>query len=134
MGDIIEKEFAGKKRASVWTYLILAVLLIGGAVVVNLVVKNPEAARATVDRFVGLPTWALATVALVVGLFIYWIGLKVETDWPEYIGAFIVAGAVTAFEFIIGWEKLEFGLVVIPYVIPLLVFVVLIIVAMKKSA
>jgi hypothetical protein len=134
MGEIIEKEFGGKKRASVWTYLILAVLLIAGAVVVNLVVKNPETARETVNRVIGLPHWALATIALVVGAFIYWIGLKVETDWPEYIGAFIIAGAVTAFEFIIGWEKLEFGLVVIPYVIPLLVFVVLIIVAMKKSA
>jgi hypothetical protein len=134
MGEIIEKEFGGKKRASVWTYLILAVMLIVGAVVVNLVIKNPETARETVNRFVGLPDWALATIALVVGMFIYWIGLKVETDWPEYIGAFIIAGAVTAFEFIIGWQKLEFGLVVVPYVIPLLVFVVLIIVAMKKSA
>jgi len=134
MGAIIEKEFGGKKRASVWTYLILAVLLIIGAVVVNLVIKNPEAARTTVDRVIGLPTWALATIALVVGIFVYWIGLKVETDWPEYIGAFIIAGAITAFEFIIGWQKLEFGLVVVPYVIPLLVFVVLIIVAMKKSA
>lgn len=134
MGDIVEKEFGGRKRASVWTYLILAVMLLAGAVVVNLVVKNPAAAREAIERLSGLPPWALATIAMVVGIIIYWIGLQVETDWPEYIGAFIIAGAVTAFEFIIGWKQMEFGLVVVPYVIPLFVFVVLIIVAMKKSA
>jgi hypothetical protein len=134
MAEIIEKEFGGKRRASVWTYLILAVLLLIGAVVVNLVVKNPEAARASVQKLIGLPEWALATIALALGMLIYWVGLKVETDWPEYLGAFIIAGAITAFEFIIGWKRLEFGLVVVPYIIPLLVFVVLIIVAVKKSA
>jgi hypothetical protein len=134
MGDSIEREFAGKKRASVWTYLIFAVLLLVGAIVANLVIKNPEAARDDLARFVGLPAWALATIALVVGAGIYWVGLKVETDWPEFVGAFTIAGAVTAFELIIGWHKLELGLVVVPYVIPLFVFVVLIIVAIKKSA
>jgi hypothetical protein len=134
MGDTIEKEFAGRKRASVWTYLIFAVLLLAGAVVANLVIKNPEAARTELSRFLGLPAWALTSIALLVGVVIYWVGLKVETDWPEFVGAFIIAAAVTAFELIIGWQRFELGLVVVPYVIPLFVFVVLIIVAIKRSA
>jgi hypothetical protein len=132
-GSNIEKEFAGKKRASVWTYLILAVLLLVLAVVANLVIKNPEGARAELEKFIGLPGWALASIALVVGAFIYWIGLKVETDWPEILGAFVIAGAVTAFEILFGWHRLELGLVVVPYIIPLFVFVVLVIVAVKRS-
>jgi len=32
-----------------------------------------------------------------------------------------------------GWKRLEFGLIVVPYVIPLFVFVVLIIYAIKRS-
>jgi hypothetical protein len=133
MGASIEKEFAGKKRASVWTYLIFAVLLLAGAIIANLVIKDPTAAKAAVQKFVGLPTWALASIALVVGILIYWLGLKVETEWPEFLGAFIVASAITVFELLIGWQRLEFGLVVVPYVIPLLVFLVMIIVAVKRS-
>jgi hypothetical protein len=133
MGANIEKEFAGKKRASVWTYLILAVLLLAGALIANLVIKNPEAAKTGVTKFLGLPSWALATVALVVGALIYWVGLKIETDWPEFLGAFLIAGAITAFEIIFGWKRLEFGLIVIPYLIPLFVFVVLVMIAVRRS-
>jgi hypothetical protein len=130
----IEKEFAGKKRASVWTYLILAVLLLIGAVVANLVIKNPEAAKRVTESIAGLPAWGLALIVLALGMFIYWIGLKVETDWPEFMGAFLIAGAITWLELIIGWDRMSLGLVVLPYAIPILVFVVLIIVAMKRSA
>jgi hypothetical protein len=130
----VEKEFAGKKRASVWTYLILVVVLLVGAVVTNLAIKNPDAAKAVTSSIAGLPAWGLAAILFAVGVLIYWIGLKVETDWPEFVGAFLIAGAITWAELIIGWEKLSFGLIVVPYVIPLFVFVVLIIVAMKRSA
>ena len=129
----IEKEFAGKKRASVWTYLIVAVLLLVVAVVANLAIKNPEAAKASFEKFVGLPGWALALITAGVGALLYWIGLKVETDWPEIFGAFLIAAAVTWGEILFGWKQLEFGLVVVPYVIPLFVFVVLVIVAMKRT-
>lgn len=129
----IEKEFAGKKRASVWTYLIFAVVLLVGAVVANLAIKNPEMARRVTSSIAGLPSWGLAALVLVVGVLIYWLGLKIETDWPEFVGAFLIAGAITWFELIIGWSRLGFGLVVVPYVIPLFVFVVLIIIAVRRS-
>jgi hypothetical protein len=128
-----EKEFAGKKRSAIWTYMFLAVVLVLGAVIVNFAIVNPEAAKTGINTLFGLPAWAGATIVFVLGVFIYWIGLKVETDWPEFLGAFMIAGAITAFEFIIGWKRLELGLVVIPYLIPLVVFVVLIMYALKKS-
>jgi hypothetical protein len=134
MGNTIEREFAGKKRASVWTYILLGVVLLVGAIVANLVIKDPEAAKKGISHFLGLPTWALATIALVVGAAIYWMGLKIETDWPEFVGAFIIAGAIIAFELMFGWKRLEFGLIVVPYVIPLFVFLVLIMFAIKRSA
>ena len=56
-----------------------------------------------------------------------------DTDWPEAIGAFLISGSVAAFELVIGWSKLSFGLVVIPYLIPLLVFALLLMYAMRRS-
>ena len=134
MGDIVEKEFAGKKRSSVWTYLFLVILLVIGAVLANFAIKNPEAFKSGVNTIAGLPQWGLATIVFFLGVAIYWIGLKVETDWPEFTGAFLIAGAITWFELIIGWHNFELGLVVVPYLIPIVVFVILIIVAIKRSA
>jgi len=134
MADTPEREFMGGQKGKMWTYLILMVLLMAIVIVINLVWKNPTAAREGVHHFFGLPSWALATIALVVGLIIYWLGLKIETDWPEAIGAFFIAGSVVAFEMMLGWKKLAFGgIVVIPYLIPLLVFVLLLMYAMRKS-
>jgi hypothetical protein len=63
------------------------------------------------------------------------LGLKIETDWPEAIGAFLISGSVAAFELIVGWKKFDFGgVMVIPYLIPLFVFVLLLMYAMRKSA
>ncbi|CAN5922827.1 hypothetical protein BH11MYX3_BH11MYX3_30370 [soil metagenome] len=134
MGDeIVEREFMGKGRSKVWTYLILMVLLVGIVIVVNLVWKNPAAAQDGFKSFAGLPAWALATVAFLVGAVVFWLGLKVETDWPEAIGAFLIAGSVAAFELIAGWNKFELGLVVVPYLIPIAVFAILLMYGMKKS-
>ena len=133
MADIQEREFMGGQKSKMWTYLILMLLLVAIVLVINLVWKNPTAASHGFHQFLGLPAWALATVALLVGLIIYWLGLKIETDWPEAIGAFFISGAVAAFELVIGWNKLSFGLVVIPYLIPLLVFALLLMYAMRRS-
>lgn len=128
-----EREFMGKSRGRVWTYLILMVVLVAVVVLVNLVWKSPDAARDGIKTFFGLPGWALATIAFLAGAIIFWIGLKVETDWPEALGAFLIAAAVAAAEFIIGWQRFELGLVVIPYLIPLATFAILLMYGMKKS-
>lgn len=131
--EIVEREFMGKGRSKVWTYLILMVLLVTIAVVVNVVWINPGAASDGVKTFLGLPSWALATVTFLVGAILFWLGLKMETDWPEAIGAFLIAAAVAWFEIIVGWSRFELGLIVIPYLIPIATFALLLMYGMKKS-
>jgi len=131
--DVVEREFMGKGRSKVWTYLILMMVLVGLVILINVVWKNPDAAAQGFKSFFGLPSWALATVMFVVGAVVFWAGLKIETDWPEAIGAFLVAGSVAWFELIAGWSKFELGLVVVPYLIPLAVFSLLLMYGMKKS-
>ena len=123
----------GGQKSRMWTYLILMVVLVTIVIVINVVWKNPEAAREGFKSFFGLPSWALATVTFLVGAVVFWVGLKIETDWPEAFGAFLIAASVAWFELIAGWSKFELGLVVVPYVIPLAVFALLLMYGMKKS-
>ena len=135
MADVQEREFMGGQKSRMWTYLILMVLLVGIVVVINVVWKNPAAAKDGFKSFLGMPAWALATVCFVAGAIVFWIGLKIETDWPEAIGAFLISGSVVAFELMLGWSKLELGgLFVLPYLIPIAVFVLLLMYGMKRSA
>ncbi|MBK9036660.1 MAG: hypothetical protein IPL61_36325 [Myxococcales bacterium] len=129
-----EKQFLGTGAGRMWTYLIMLGLLIVGALVANLVFSNPAAAKHGVHTFVGLPTWALVAVAFLIGAVVFWLGLKMETDWPEAIGGFIIAGSVAATEIIVGWKHFELGgLFVVPYLIPVLVFLGLLVYGVKKS-
>lgn len=135
MGDeVVEREFMGKGRSKIWTYLILMVLLVAIVIVINLVWINPGAASAGVKSFFGLPSWALATITFLAGAIIFWLGLKMETDWPEAIGAFLISGSVAWFELIVGWSRLAVGgVVVIPYILPIAMFAALLMYGMKKS-
>ncbi len=134
MGDeIVEREYMGKGRSRVWTYLILMVVLVAIVVVINLVWNDPTRASEGMNSFMGLPAWALATVMFLVGALVFWLGLKIETDWPEALGAFLIAGAVAWFEIIVGWQRFELGLVVVPYLIPIATFSLLLMYGMKKS-
>lgn len=135
MGDeVVEREFMGKGRSKIWTYLILMVLLVAIVIVINLVWINPGAASAGVKSFFGLPSWALATITFLAGAIIFWLGLKMETDWPEAIGAFLISGSVAWFELIVGWNRLAVGgVVVIPYILPIAMFAALLMYGMKKS-
>ncbi len=135
MGDeVVEREFMGKGRSKIWTYLILMVLLVAIVIVINLVWINPGAASAGVKSFFGLPSWALATITFLVGAIVFWLGLKMETDWPEAIGAFLISGSVAWFELIVGWSRLAVGgVVVIPYILPIAMFAALLMYGMKKS-
>jgi hypothetical protein len=129
-----EREFMGGKKSKLWTYLILMMVLVLGAVIFNLVFNDPTMMKNGVKSFFGLPGWALAAITFVVGALIFWAGLKVETDWPEAVGAFMIAASVAAFEIIIGWKRFDVGgMFVLPYILPIGVFVILLMVGMKKS-
>ena len=130
----VETEYMGGRKAKIWTYLIFMVVLVVGAVIANLVIKDPALAREGVNKFMGLPRWAFPLITGLVGVFVFWIGLKIETDWPEALGAFLIAGSIAAGEILIGWQKFALGgLAVVPYLIPLLIFVILLMVGMTKS-
>jgi len=131
--EVVEKQFMGKGRSKIWTYLILMVLLVVVVIVVNLAWKDPTLMQEGFKSFFGLPSWALALVTFTVGAIVFWLGLKMETDWPEAVGAFLIAGSVAWGELIIGWNKFALGLVVIPYLIPIAVFAILLMYGMKKS-
>ncbi len=123
---MVEREYMGGSRAKIWTYFILAVVLVVGIIVGNFVFSNPDMAREGVDAFMGMPVWTFPLILSVVGFAIFLLGLKLETDWPEGIGALMIAGAIAWGEIMYGWEKLEIGgMFVIPYVIPVVVFLVL---------
>lgn len=129
-----EREYMGGKRSKMWTYLILLVVLVLGVIVANFAFSNPEIAKNGVDKFLGLPSFAFPIIMAVIGIGIYWLGLKVETDWPEALGALLIAAAVAAGEFMFGWNKFQIaGMFVIPYIIPFAVFLVLLVVSMVKS-
>jgi hypothetical protein len=131
--EVIEREFMGKGRGRIWTYLILMLLLVAIAVVINLVWNDPTSAREGFKSFVGLPSWALATIVFLIGAIVFWLGLKMETDWPEAFGAFMISGSIAWMEMIVGWSKFELGLVVVPYLIPIFVFALLLIYGLKRS-
>jgi uncharacterized integral membrane protein len=130
----METQFLGKRKAKLWTYLFLAVLLIVVILVVNLALVDPEAMHTGVHFVAGLPSWAFPLIGIGVGAFLFWIGLKVETDWPELFGAVLIAGGVAAGELMIGWDRFALGgLAFIPYAIPVAVFLILLIIAVAKS-
>jgi hypothetical protein len=122
-----------RQRGKMWTYGILAVLILLGAIVANVVFHDTDRAKNGVSHFLGLPSWILAAVAFVVGAGVFWLGLKVEADWPEFVGAALISGSIATFEMVFGWQHFELGLVVLPYVIPVAVFVVLLLVGLRKS-
>jgi hypothetical protein len=134
MAQTVEKEFLGGSKARVWTYLILAALLLVGLLVANFAWEKPEQAKAALDGMMGLPGWAWVGIITVIGLLVFVGGLKIEADWPEAVGALMVAGAVLSAEMMVGIDKFAIGGIgFIPYFIPLAVFVVMFGVGMVKS-
>lgn len=121
-------------KGRIWTYLIFATALVLIAVVANLVITNPELATKGIDTIAGLPAWAFPTITGLVGLLMFYVGLKIETDWPERAGAVLLAGSIAGAEFLLGWQNFELGgLKVVPYAIPVVVCLVLMMVANVKS-
>ena len=66
-----EREFMGRKKAKLWTYLIFGTLLVLGVLLANFALMNPELPRRGVDDFLGLPSWAFPVIAGVAGVLIY---------------------------------------------------------------
>jgi hypothetical protein len=123
-----------RQKSKVWTYIIMAMVLVLVVIIVNVVWNNPARAEQGIKHFLGLPGWALASITAVVGMLVYWGGLHVEPEWPEAFGAAIIGGSVAWFELIVGWKRFDFGgLIVVPYVIPLVAFLLLLAYAMKRG-
>jgi len=121
-------------KSRVWTYCIVGILLVIGAVVANFAMKNPELAEKGIETIAGLPSWAFPAAALGVGGLLFWSGLKIESDWPEYTGAALIAGALLAGEVLLGWQNFELGgIAAIPYAIPALALILLLMVANAKT-
>ena len=92
-----------------WTYFILAVVLVLGTVIANFALTSPETAKEGTDAFLGLPPYAFPAIAIVVGVLVFLLGLKLETDWPEGIGAPVVdLGIVVEFEGEVVLETVRF--------------------------
>ena len=130
----IEKEFLGGKKSKMQTYLIFGVLLVIAVVVGNLAFNDPDSAKNGVDKFLGLPSWAFPLIMVLVGAAIFWVGTKLETDWPEAIGALLIAAAVFILEIMVGWDTFApAGIFVLPYLIPIAVFFGLLFYGLQKS-
>ncbi|MBL9103233.1 MAG: hypothetical protein JNL82_19970 [Myxococcales bacterium] len=124
------RQYKGRK----WTYLIVGTMLVLGAVIVNFAVNNPELAQKGIDTIAGLPSWAVPAIGAGAGGLLFYVGLKLEADWPEYIGATLVAASIVVAEVLLGWKNFEFGgIVVIPYAIPALVLLVLLMISNAKT-
>ncbi|MCA9690341.1 MAG: hypothetical protein KC636_12075 [Myxococcales bacterium] len=123
-----------QQKSRMWTWLILLFLLGLGVVIANVVISNPQLAEEGVDAVMGMPAWAFPGIVAFIGLFVFWLGLKVEANWPEALGAALVAGSITAGEVMIGWNDFAFGgIAAIPYVLPFLVFVIMLMFALARS-
>ena len=129
-----ENRFLGMRKDKLWTFLIVGVLLLISFVVLNYVVSDYESAKSGVNKFLSLPGWLYPIIIGAVGLVIFWLGLKIEADWPEVVGAGLIAGAVGVGEVMIGWKKFAVGgMTIVPIAIPILVFLVFIIIGMLRS-
>jgi hypothetical protein len=103
-------------------------------ILANFAWTNPEMARSGVSSLAGLPVWAFPILAALLGLIIFWLGLKIESDWPEALGAMLIAGSVAAGEMLVGWNTFALGgMVVIPYLIPIVVFLILLGIGVSRS-
>jgi hypothetical protein len=121
-------------KGRVWTYCIVGIVLVIGAVAANFAMNNPQLAEKGVETIAGLPSWAFPSMTGALGAILFWIGLKIETDWPEYVGSTLIAGSILAGEVLIGWQKFELGgVAAIPYAIPALALIVLLMVANAKT-
>lgn len=123
-----------QEKSRLWSWLLLGIVLVLIVIGANFAVANPDLAEEGVEVFLGLPPWAFPTIVAALGIAIFWFGLKIESDWPEAIGALMVAGATAAGEVLVGWNTFEIGgLVALPYALPVIVFIIMLMIGLAKS-
>ena len=129
-----EQRFLGMRKDKLWTFLIVGILLVISFVVLNFVIGNYESAKSGVHKFLNLPGWVFPIIIGLVGLIIFWLGLKIEADWPEVLGAGLIAAATGVGEIMIGWQKFALGgMTLVPIAIPVGVFLIFIVIGMLRS-
>jgi len=128
-----ESRLMANVRNKLWSMVFVGVTLVVGFVLLRYVVMSPDKAKAGYDTFMGLPGWATPIIMVALGAGVFYLGLKVRSDWPEMLGAGLIAGAVGVVEMKIGWEKFEIGSSYTPIIIPALVFVALIMFSQARS-
>lgn len=129
-----EQRFLGMRKDKLWTFLIVGILLVVAFVVLNYTIGNYESAKSGVKSFLSLPGWVFPIVIGLVGLVIFWFGLKIEADWPEVLGSGLIAVATGVGEIMIGWKKFVVqDMTIVPIAIPVGVFFIFIVIGMLKS-
>ncbi len=123
-----------QQKSRIQTWLLLGLVLAVGVVVANFAITNPDVAKNGVDAFMGLPAWTFPCIAGGLGLVIYILGLRVATNWPEAVGALLVAGAVVSGEVMFGWNNFAIGgISALPFVLPIVVFLGMLLFAVTRS-
>lgn len=129
-----EQRFLGMRKDKLWTFVIVGILLVVAFVVLNYTVGNYESAKSGIDKFLSLPGWVFPIIIGLVGLVVFWFGLKIEADWPEVMGSGLIAVATGVGEIMIGWKKFAVGgMTIVPIAIPVGVFLIFIVIGMLKS-
>jgi hypothetical protein len=123
-----------QRRMKSFNYLLFGLLLVVTVLVSNFALVNPEVAERGIAAFLGLPRWAFPTLALTIGMVVFAVGLQSRADWPEALGAFLIAGSVMGAELIFGLDHFAwFGLAAVPYILPFTTFLVLLMIGLAKS-
>jgi hypothetical protein len=128
-----ESRFMANIRNKLWSILIVGGTLVLAFVLLRYVVMSPDKAKVGYHTIAGLPGWATPIIMVALGAGIFWMGLKVRSDWPEILGAGLIAGAVGVTEMKIGWHYFAIGSSFTPILIPAVVFVLLIIFSQMRS-
>ncbi len=129
-----EQRFLGMRKDKLWTFVIVGILLVGTFVALNYTIGNYESAKSGINKFLSLPGWVFPIIIGLVGLVVFWLGLKIEADWPEVLGAGLIALATGVGEIMIGWKKFAVNdMTIIPIAIPIGVFLIFIVIGMLRS-
>ncbi len=128
-----ESRLMANLRNKIWSIAIVGGTLVLAFVLLRYIVMSPDKAKAGYSTIAGLPGWLTPIIMVALGAGIFWLGLKVRSDWPEILGAGLIAGAVGVTEMMIGWHKFAIGSSLTPILIPAAVFVALIIFSQMRS-
>ncbi|MFH2009773.1 MAG: hypothetical protein ABI333_24475 [bacterium] len=128
-----ESRFMANIRSKFWSILIVGVVLVLAFVLLRYVIMSPDKAKVGYSTIAGMPGWLTPIIMMALGAVVFWLGLKVRSDWPEVLGSGLIAGGVGVAEMKIGWQKFAIGSSFTPVLIPAVLFIVLIFIAQVRS-